>query len=162
MLGPLDRAGRIIKASPRFQLTDLIGLMVMLQVGLAATAPLMANEEVKLSSWFFVLVVIVPITSLWAASVNVVSRAGIVRPLRRIAVMLVLIPATSIVMIALPVCIVALGTAAMKAGRSHAEGWSAEVVVPCLVVLLLTPVVPGIRWLSHWVLTTPAEPLKSP
>lgn len=112
MLEPINRVAGALRATPRFVLTDVIGLMILLQVGLALIGRALSRREVGREAavlyWILLAGVAILCTVLWAASVSVVSRAGITRPLRRIVVMVLLIPGALAVMVSLPASIVAV------------------------------------------------------
>ncbi len=106
MLEPINRVAGELQGTTRFMLTDVIGLMILLQVGLAIAGRALSGSEVRGEAvrmyWLLLGLLAVLILVLWAASVSVVSRAGIVRPVRRIAVMVLCVPGTLATMVGLP------------------------------------------------------------
>ena len=106
---------------------------------------------------------------LWAASVSVVSRAGITEPLRRAAVILVLVPGSLAELVAVPSLVVG-GLVFVSSEQSwmFQDTWVGSASSRALVVLLLAVVVTlmafVLRWLSFWVLAdgrTPATALEA-
>ena len=106
MLEPINRVAGELQGTTRFMLTDVIGLMILLQVGLAVAGRALSGREVRDEAvsmyWLLLGLMAVLILVLWAASVSVVSRAGIVRPAQRIAVMVLCVPGTLATMVGLP------------------------------------------------------------
>jgi hypothetical protein len=98
MLEPINRAAGALEAPTRFMLIDFVSLMILLQVGLAICGQaLSANDTSDAAAsmyWTLLGVVALLVLVLWGASVSVVSRAGILRPLRRVLVIVVLVPGT--------------------------------------------------------------------
>ena len=117
MLEPINRAAGSLNAPSRFMLIDVVSLMIMLQVGLAICGQsLSARDAGHFAAriyWVLIAVVALLVVVLWSASVSVVSRAGILRPLRRVLVTVVLVPGTLATMVGLPALLgmVALGIA---------------------------------------------------
>jgi hypothetical protein len=105
--------------------------------------------------WTLLAVVALLVIVLWAASVSVVSRAGILRPLRRVLVIVVLVPGTLATIMGAPALFLFL--AGGIAGRFRPEpevDWMrrelpwlalAAVGIPIAVVML--------RRLSFWSLS---------
>jgi hypothetical protein len=114
MLEPINRVAGALQFSTRFMLTDVIGLMIMLQVPLAIVGRAVETGRDQSSSpyWILVTVFVALALVLWAAAVSVVSRAGITRLTRRLVVIVVLVPGALSVIIALPLCLAALASAA--------------------------------------------------
>ena len=87
-------------------LIDFVALMILLQVGLAICGQALSakrrGDEAARMYWVLLAVVAVLVVVLWSASVSVVSRAGILRPLRRVLVTVVLVPGTLATMIGAP------------------------------------------------------------
>ena len=98
MLEPINRAAGSLQAPTRFMLIDFVALMVLLQVGLAICGQALSagdtSDAAEQMYWTLLAVVALLVLVLWAASVSVVSRAGILRPLRRVLVIVVLVPGT--------------------------------------------------------------------
>ncbi|MBW8884672.1 MAG: hypothetical protein JF612_07815, partial [Planctomycetia bacterium] len=107
MLEPINRVAGALQFSTRFMLSDVIGLMVMLQVPLAIVGRAVEAGREQTSSPYWVLIAIFVVLAfvLWAAAVSVVSRAGIMRLTRRLVVIVVLVPGTLAVIMAFPVCL---------------------------------------------------------
>src|SRR5262245_47481052 len=98
MLEPINRAAGSLQAPTRFMLIDFVALMILLQVGLAICGQALSASETSDAAasmyWTLLGVVALLVVVLWGASVSVVSRAGILRPLRRVLVIVVLVPGT--------------------------------------------------------------------
>jgi hypothetical protein len=110
MLEPINRVAGHLRASTRYLLTDFLGLMVLLQAALAVVGRAITTKpgDDRSPYWIVLFVALALMLVLWAASVSVVSRAGIIRPWRRLAVMLVLVPGALAVIVGWPVALVAL------------------------------------------------------
>jgi hypothetical protein len=167
MLEPINRVAGVLKATTRFLLTDVIGLMILLQIGLAVSGRALSGNEVRREAaamyWLLVAAIAILATVLWAASVSVVSRAGIIRPLRRIVVMVLLIPGTLAVMVSLPaaVMILVVGSASsiLDAGD---EPPAIVLAIAALSAVALAAAAFGMRWLSFWALAgSPGEGILS-
>jgi hypothetical protein len=155
MLEPINRVAGQLQLSTRFMLTDVIGLMIMLQIPLAIVGRAMESGREQTSSPYWVLVAVFAVLALvlWAAAVSVVSRAGITRLARRLVVMVLLVPGTLGVIMALPLCL-----AAFAAGTplNHDDFWLQLFAI--LGLLGLLAIMLGIRRLSFWALAgSPGE-----
>jgi hypothetical protein len=162
LLGPVNRAAGHLNAPTRFMLTDFIWLMIQLQIVLAAALQQM-REAVSGPGLFVILgLLCLPVLVLWAASVSVVSRAGITRPLRRATVILVLVPGALAAMMAVPLLVVAAMVAMAPYPVRATSGWTqdaptrAATLIGSAVLLVLSAFL--LRWLSSWVLALTAAP----
>ena len=158
-LEPINRAGGALGAPTRFMLADFLGLMVLLQVGLAICGQALteagSGRAAVAMYWFLLAVSAVLIIVLWAASVSVVSRAGIRRPLRRLTVIVLLVPGTLAAIIGVPLLLALLVTATMAiASEDPADTWFARQIP--WILLGLGGVALGVvilRKLSFWSLS---------
>lgn len=152
MLEPINRVAGHLQATTRYLLTDFLGLMVLLQAALAVVGRAIETKpgEDRSPYWIVLFVALALMLVLWAASVSVVSRAGINRPWQRLAVMIVLVPGALAVIVGWPVAIVSLiinlGLAQEVFGAGALTGL-ALTFLGC-VALLAAPV--GLRALSFW------------
>jgi hypothetical protein len=159
LLGPVNRAAGRLNAPTRFQMTDCFWLMIHLQVMLAVAMPWL-RETVRGPAIFLIVGILgLPIVILWAASVSVVARAGITQPLRRAAVVLILVPGALAVIVAVPFFFVGL-VEAVRPGQvpfllplryddSQTASRVGQVLLAGFGVVLAAIFM---RWLSHWVL----------
>ena len=169
MLEPINRVAGVLRATTRFMLTDVIALMILLQVGLGVSGQALSGVETSRESiamyWLLVALLAILFTVLWAAGVCTVSRAGITNWLRRIAVMVVLIPTTLAVMVTLPGLIVFLG---IQGGRLVFDPTRSEfsgLALLAMALACLALAAAAMRWLSYWALAGPAHrrlPLSPP
>jgi hypothetical protein len=163
LLEPVNRAAGHLNAPTRFMLTDFIWLMIQLQVMLAVVL-VQIREQVPERGQFVILgILALPVLILWAASVSVVSRAGIIQPLRRAALILVLVPGALAEIMAVPILLIGCYLALTATpGDWAARAWSASLQVRILslaagaVVVVLWALT--LRRLSFWVLAAPARP----
>src|SRR4051812_45532552 len=110
ILEPINRVAGQLQLSTRFVLTDVLGLMVLLQLPLALLGRAINTGRDRDHSpyWLLLAVGISLILVLWTAAVSVVSRAGITRLWQRLSVIVLLVPGTLVVMIAFPAAIIGL------------------------------------------------------
>jgi len=149
MLEPINRVAGQLQLSTRFMLTDVIGLMIMLQVPLAIVGRAVESGREQGGSpyWVLVTIFVVLVLVLWGAAVSVVSRAGITQLTRRLVVIVLLVPGTLAVIMTLPLCL-----AAFSVQRPQISG---DIWLQALAALGLTGLVGlmlGIRRLSFWAL----------
>jgi hypothetical protein len=156
MLEPVNRAAGSLKAPTRFQLIDFVALMLLLQIGLAICGQGLSASEAGAAAtrmyWLLLALTAFLVVVLWSASVSVVSRAGIGRPLRRLIVIVVLVPGTLAMILAAPALVVMIIAGIAGLFRRDPEidwlqrqlPWTA-LAVPCAVALVLT-----LRRLSFW------------
>ena len=159
MLEPINRAAGSLNAPTRFMLIDFVSLMILLQIGLAicgqALSAADAGDAATRMYWLLLGIVAVLVLVLWSASVSVVSRAGIRRPLRRILVSVVLVPGALAAIMGAPTVLIML--AAGTASLFHREpeiSWTVQhlpwlaLAVPALVAIMFV-----LRRLSFWSLS---------
>jgi len=158
MLEPINRVAGVLRVTTRFLLTDVVGLMILLQVGLAIIGRALSGSEVSGEEyamyWVLIATFGILIAVLWAASVSVVSRAGIQNALRRIVVMVLLVPGTLTVMVALPALIVIsiVVVAEWFVLPTHQRPREVLLVLMPLGCLVLALAAFGLRRLSYWAL----------
>jgi len=153
MLEPINRVAGHLQATTRYLLTDFLGLMVLLQAALAVVGRAIDTKpgEDRSPYWIVLTVALLLMFVLWGASVSVVSRAGIIRPWRRLAVMLLLVPGALAVIVGWPVALVALlVTLNMLQGPFAAGSALAGVALTVLGCLALIALPIGLRALSFW------------
>jgi hypothetical protein len=157
LLEPVNRAAGHLNAPTRFQLTDFIWLMMQLQVLLAVVMQTIAEAMPQRGLWVVLGLLTLPILVLWAASVSVVSRAGITQPMRRAAVILLLVPGALAEVMAVPLLIVGgfaflsdeppgMWTGALGAGVA------ARMTILALMAVTVVVAAIALRTLSFWVL----------
>jgi hypothetical protein len=155
MLEPINRVAGELQGTTRFMLTDAIGLMILLQIGLAITGRALSgvgDEGAATMYWLLLFLMAILILVLWAASVSVVSRAGITRPLQRIAVMVLCVPGTLVVMVALPALAGFSAAGALFFAINHEnDTWNAgTVLLMAGGCLLLSGVAILLRRIAFW------------
>jgi hypothetical protein len=157
LLGPVNRAAGHLNAPTRFQLTDFIWLMIQLQVVLAVVMQTVAEAMPQRAALIILGLLCLPVVVLWAASVSVVSRAGIRQPLRRAVVILLLVPGALAEVMALPLLVVAaIVLLSDNVPWAWQNRWTNDVVSRLWLILLIAAAIAAagvtLRWLSHWVL----------
>lgn len=156
MLEPINRAGGALNAPTRFMLIDFLALMILLQVGLAICGQALdaqgTSDSASRMYWALLAVVAVLALVLWLASVSVVSRAGILRPLRRMVVSVVLVPGALATIMGAPVLVVMLVGAIFGLFRREPTDDWLERQIPWLALAILGvgAVVVAMRRLSFW------------
>ena len=157
LLGPVNRAAGRLNAPTQFQLTDFIWLMIQLQLLLAGGVRLVGDGLPPRGLLVLMTILSLPVIVLWAASVSVVSRAGITQPLRRAVLILVLVPGSLAIILAAPSLAVALFISAVnqpliyESGNLTDDAWRLLVIQGCLVVCFVAFAF-AVRRLSFWVL----------
>jgi hypothetical protein len=158
MLEPINRAAGALKLATRFQLADFLGLMVLLQAALGVVGTGLAMEG-EGYYWVALSLLVLLAVILWVGSVCAVSRAGIMQPLRRLTVMLLLVPGTLAAILALPIALV--GTTAAITSQFDGENPDMPVrtfsVAMAATLVGLVIVAAVVRRLSFWALA--ATPL---
>ena len=158
LLGPVNRAAGHLNAPTRFQLTDFIWLMLQLQVMLAVVMQATAEAMPQRAVLIILGLLCLPVLVLWAASVSVVSRAGIKRPLRRAVVILLLVPGALAEVMALPLLVVgAIVLLSDNVPWVWQNRWTDDLASRVSLILLIGAAIAAagfvLRWLSHWVLS---------
>jgi len=160
LLEPVNRAAGHLNAPTRFILTDFLWLMIQLQVMLAVVL-VQIREQVPQRGQFVILgILALPVIILWAASVSVVSRAGITLPLRRAVLILVLVPGALAEIMAVPILLIGSYLAVTASpGDWAARAWSGSLQFRILSLAAGAALVVlwalTLRWLSFWVLAPP-------
>jgi hypothetical protein len=160
VLGPISKAGGRLRAPTRFMLGDILWLLVHVQLILWYCVRFIGVQQ----RGFFVVTLaalFMAVLATWAGAVSFVSRAGVVRPSRRVTFILVHLPVTLGLMILAPFAILIL--------YMLATGWLSddlqfqlEYLVALigtdtneiLGFLLVLPVIAwGLRRLAIWILS---------
>lgn len=170
MLEPINRAAGSLRAPTRFLLIDFLSLMILLQVGLAICGTALSvsdsGEDAARLYWVLLAVVALLVLVLWAASVSVVSRAGILRPLRRTLVTVILVPGTLATMVGGPALVGALvmAIAGLFGDDLEIDRMQRHLFWLAPATLGLVALVYGFRRLSFWSLsgaTSAAQPVSA-
>ena len=101
ILGPVNRAGGKLNAPTRFHLIDFVWLLVQFQVGLGFTLQYIGAQYQRsflMLLTFFSFAVL----TMWAGAVSFLSRAGVRNSIKRGVFIVVLLPATLLLMVAIP------------------------------------------------------------
>jgi hypothetical protein len=107
-LGPLMQVARTTKTPSSFLLSDLAWLLVHMQLAMALAMyafPHALETRVRVMGLFLWCL---PGALLWAASLHLVSQAGITRPLRRALVFLVVVPGMATIVCCAPLLAIQL------------------------------------------------------
>jgi len=149
MMEPINRVAGKLRATTQFMLADFLALMVMLQIALGLLGTAIDTNQPRETSvyWTFMALAILLVLTLWTASVCVVSRAGIARPLRRLIVTLVLIPGTLATIMAIPSLVIVLIGELLEVRQPRVILWTATLGFSGLVAAVIL-----VRRLSFWVL----------
>lgn len=101
ILGPVNRAGGKLKAPTRFHLIDFVWLLVQFQVGLGFCLQYIG---VQYRGSFLMLLAFFSFAMLtmWAGAVSFLSRAGVRNSMKRGAFIVILLPATLVLMVLIP------------------------------------------------------------
>jgi hypothetical protein len=160
LLEPVNRAAGHLNAPTRFILTDFLWLMIQLQVMLAVVMQTIAEAMPQRAVLMILGLLCLPVVVLWAASVSVVSRAGIKHPLRRAVVILLLVPGSLAEVMAVPLLVV--GGFVFVANHElwvWQHRWSDDVLSRLAIVALVAAAIAAagfiLRRLSFWVMSPP-------
>jgi hypothetical protein len=101
ILGPVNRAGGRLRAPTRFLLMDFVWLLVELQLGLGFCLQYIG---VQYQQSFFMLLGFLSfaVLTMWGGAVSFLSRAGVRNSLKRGVFIIVLLPATLLLMVGIP------------------------------------------------------------
>jgi hypothetical protein len=160
MLEPINRAGGHLRMATRFMLGDVLALMVLLQAPLAIVGQAIQSGPNQDNSHYWVIlgVFVMLVLVLWAASVSVVSRAGITHVAKRLTVIVLLVPGTLAVIVGWP-----LGLAALMAFLTETRQQTGAIIIAVAAAVSLVSLMIIIRRLSFWSLTgSPGEALMQP
>ncbi len=155
-LGPLLRAIRDSQTPSKFLLSDLAWLMVQLQLGLGAAIwayPTGLESSVRI--WGFVFAIL-PVVLFWTASLYAVSQAGITRPWRRAAVMVVLLPGMAVLVFAIPILATGLVASLYDTEATQTHDLQTQALAAWLAAFSVAAVALG--WLSRWAVAQPPLP----
>lgn len=98
MLGPISRAAGRLRAPTRFQLSDILWLLVHFQIALWYCVRYVGVQQLGFFS-ITLLTLSLAVLATWAGAVSFVSRAGVIQGKRRVTFILFHLPATLIFMI---------------------------------------------------------------
>jgi hypothetical protein len=107
-LAPLISAARNRATERRFLLTDLLWLVVQLQLVMALVACAYPPNSTDTSRVWGLVALGLSVIAFWFASLQAVSQAGIMRPMRRAAVFVVVLPGAIAAIIGMPALLGAL------------------------------------------------------
>ena len=144
-LGPLVTAARQAPAPTRFLLSDLLWLMIQLQLAMALAAGAVPRDfPTKTRVWAAVFLGL-PAAAFWYACLHVVAQAGIRGTFRRGAVFVVLVPGTVVAIVSLPILAMAvLSLSGARISQPYELEWT-------LVALMVSAAATfGMRWLARW------------
>lgn len=166
ILGPISQLAGRLKAPTRFQLSDFIWLLVMLQAVLGVCVQFVGLES---GSLFGIVLgfLVFAVTALWAGAVSFLSHASITRPIRRAIFELVVLPLTLAFLFALPIVALAGTLEAiqylhfLRVNRLALNGNDIAVGGLLTLATLLLFAAGGqiLRWVSLWV-AAPSNPAK--
>jgi hypothetical protein len=161
ILAPINGLVRTIKAPTRFQLTDLVSLMLLLQLVLAGAAALIrleSNRSIELGEVMpALLVATVGIVVLWGGGVSYISQAQINSPWRRIVFVALILPGTLLLMLGSVAAVVSLIVSFhfdfdRPEFDRHYRFWISFAALNVIVVACCL-----MRWLVYWVVAKPGD-----
>lgn len=135
-------------AARSFRLTDLIWLLLQLQMAMAAVSYAFPREMPGRMRATALVLLTVPVVLFWLAGLLIVSRAGIEQPFRRATVFVVLMPGVVTTIVGVP--LLALGLVnALSAGlpgqSPHPDAGRLAIQLGLLALVSL-----GLRTLAQW------------
>jgi len=161
ILLPLVRQSGTLTLRLRFQSIDFVVLVMLLLTVLAVASNVDSLDAVQLSIVFVPLVAmsVICTVAIWLGSVSVVTKAGVVRPLSRAVVMLVIIPGTLLVITATPPVVATVVGLATSEILNHWSGPRLDPIVTHsqvgFLLLAVAAAAVGLRGLSTWAVPLP-------
>ena len=146
--GPMLQGGSEPKRTMTFQLTDLIWLVLQIQLAMVVVSSAFPWEMPANLRATAIVLFTLPVVIFWLASLLVVSRAGIRRPLRRAAVFLILMPGVATTILGMPLLAIGL-LRALAETRGGGTPVSSPLVVAGQIALLML-FSEGLRRLARW------------
>ena len=101
-LAPLIAAASTSTTHGRFMLTDLLWLVVQLQIAMALVARAYPPGAPNAARVWGLVALCLPVIAFWFASLQAVSQAGIEQPLKRAAVFVIVLPGSIATFIGVP------------------------------------------------------------
>jgi len=157
--GPMLQGDSESKRTTTFQLTDLICLVLQIQLAMVVVSSAFPWEMPADLRATAIVLFSLPVVIFWLASLLVVSRAGIRRPFRRAAVFLILMPGVAVTILGMPLLVIGLLQALAETRGGGTPVASPLVVASQIAMLMLFS--QGLRWLAHWAVAPerPREPV---
>lgn len=106
--GPMFAGSDSSRRARSFRLTDLIWLLLQLQLAMAAVSYAFPPQMPGHMRATALVLLTVPVVLFWVAGLLVVSQAGIEQPLRRAAVFVVVMPGVVVTIVGVPLLALAL------------------------------------------------------
>jgi hypothetical protein len=146
--GPILRAAREVKSPRSFLLSDLIWLLIQIQMAMAvAGAAFPATMPARERVWALLLLSGAMVL-FWLAGLQAVSQAGIKRPLRRAVVFVVLMPGLALATLGVPLFAMGFLYALAEQDRGGLPGHGAWLLGGELLLLIALSV--SLGWLARW------------
>ena len=151
-LGPLIAAARQTPTPTRFMLSDLLWLMVQLQLAMGLVVWAVPADLPTSTRVGALLFLCVPVVGFWYGCLHGVDQAGIQQPLRRAAAFVILLPGTIVAVVALPLLTVAW--LALLGDKRRAP---AELDLVTVQLGVAAAVSFSLRWLASWIVEKSAS-----
>jgi len=146
--GPMLQAAGDARRTRTFLLTDLIWLLLQMQLAMAVCSYAFPAAMPASSRAIAMILLSVPVVLFWLASLQAVSRAGIQQPLRRAAVFVILLPGFALTILGIPLLTIGLFHALAP---RHEDGLpSHSPLVLGVQLALLLAFAAALRWLARW------------
>ena len=153
-LAPLIAAARISTTQRRFMLTDLLWLVVQLQLVMALVAWAYPPDAPNAARVWGLVALCLPVIAFWFASLQAVSQAGIEQPLKRAAVFVIVLPGSIATFIGVPCLLGLLIVTLMAIGFGpHSDPRELHAVGLQLMLGLAGAV--AVRMIAAWSVATP-------
>ena len=150
VLGKLNRAAWQVKRPLRFQLSDFLWLMIQLQIAMGVPIGLFSSgSQVGLLAPVLLFAVL-SVAVIWFAAIKTMSSAGVTRPKYRAAFVLVLLPGTLVLMMAVIVYATMLPALGIYLFEASLSEWRTYAIIGGAILLPL--VWYSLRQLGRWIL----------
>jgi len=144
-LGPLIAAARQAPAPTRFLLSDLLWLMIQLQLAMALVAGAVPRDFPTETRVWAAILLGLPTAAFWYACLHVVAQAGIGGTLRRGAVFVLLVPGTVVAIVGVPILAMAvLSLTNARNSQPYELEWTTVALTAGAAATF------GMRWLARW------------
>ena len=145
---PILRAAREANSPRSFLLSDLIWLLIQIQMAMAVAGSAFPATMPTRQRVTALMLLSVAMVLFWLASLQAVSQAGIKRPLRRAVVFVVLLPGLALTTLGVPLLTIGFMYALAEQDRGGLPGHGAVLLGGELLLLIALSL--SLGWIARW------------